>query len=552
MADSTLYNHFFTERSTLAYEERFNLNRKNRKTRLREIMSIARKHDAFSGLTPVAFREMLEDMGPTFMKIGQVLSTRSEILPQSYCDELSKLQADTTPLPFEQIREALDQVYGDRRGEIFSHIDPKPLGSASLAQVHRAVLSNGDVVAVKIQRPGVRMTMAQDIDVLRSIVKRLERFVRGEQMIDLHGVVEELWDTFAEETDFTREAENLREFALLNRDVAFVTCPEPYLEYCTPECLVMEYIDGISIREKDALLDAGYDLEEIGAKMMDNFAAQILDDGFFHADPHPGNIVIKGGKIVYLDLGIMGRLTLRERDAFGEIIEAVGTQSAARLKDALISFASDVDMKSIDHPRLISELDRILDVYASTDVADIDIGAFLTDIISLTRQCRVQLPQCVTTVARSLVTLEGTVLAYVGNFNIAGIINARLERKRKDPEQIKAALEEAILSLQSTAEGLNTAAKYSGEALRMATRGQLKVNMEMLGSDEPLSKMARIVNRLATVLLAVGLLVSAALVSSVTNMPIVFGLPVLAFVMYVSAFVLSAIVVLDILRSMRR
>ncbi len=547
MAENPLFNRFFNDK-TIAYEERFDLNRKTRLARMHEILRIIRKHDVKDGVSPAEFRAILEDLGPTFMKIGQVLSTRSEILPQSYCDELSHLQANTTPLPFEEVLAALDAVYGDRRGRIFKHIDRKPLGSASLAQVHKAVLLNGDEVAVKVQRPGVRTTMAQDIDVLRSLVKHLDRFIPNDQMLDFHAVVEELWVAFVEETDFTREAENLREFALLNKDVAFVSCPEPYLEYCTPDVLVMEYIDGISIRDTDTIVAEGYKLSEIGDRMMDNFAKQILDDGFFHADPHPGNIVIKDGKIVYLDLGIMGRLSSRDRMAFGEIIKAVGMQNASALKDALISFAVDVDLEAIDHPRLLSELDNVLESYASCDVADIDIGAFLTDILALTRQCKVTLPSSVTAVSRSLVTLEGTVLAYVGSFNIADIINRRLRREQAKPEALTKALEETLIDMRAAGQGLNAAASYSGEMMKMLTRGQFKVNMNMLGSDEPLAKLSRIVNRMTMGLMIAGLLVAGALISSVEGMPKVFGLPVLADVMFISAFILSAIVVMDFYR----
>ncbi len=547
MADNSFFNRLFNEEA-IAYEERYELTRKTRLARMREILHIIRKHDVKDGVSPAEFRAILEDLGPTFMKIGQVLSTRSEILPQAYCDELSHLQANTTPLPFDEVVAALDTIYGDRRGRIFKSIDPKPLGSASLAQVHKAVLLNGDEVAVKVQRPGVRTVMAQDIDVLRSLVKHLERFIPNDQMLDFHAVVEELWVAFVEETDFTREAENLREFALLNRNVAFVSCPEPYLEYCTPDVLVMEYVDGISIRDTDAIVEAGYDLAEIGDKMMDNYAKQILDDGFFHADPHPGNIVIKDGKIVYLDLGIMGRLSSRDRSAFGEIIKAVGLQNASALKDALISFAIDVDIEAIDHPRLLSELDNVLGSYASCDVADIDIGAFLTDILALTRQCKVTLPASVTAVSRALVTLEGTVLAYVGSFNIADIINRRLRREQMKPEALGKALEDTLVDLRAAGKGINEAATYSGEMMKMLTRGQFKVNMNMLGSDEPLAKLSRIVNRMTLGLMIAGLLVAGALISSVEGMPKVFGLPVLADIMFISAFVLSAVVVMDFYR----
>ena len=148
------------------------------------------------------------------------------------------------------------------------------------------------------------------------------------------------------------------------------------MDYCTEEVLVMEYVDGISIRDTKRLLENGYDLEEIGVKVMDNYATQIMEHGFFHADPHPGNILVKDGKVIYIDLGIMGRLSVRDRGGFKRIVEAVGSKNSAELKDALITFSVAHDMNAIDHPRFLAELDNVLESYGSTDVADIDNGAY--------------------------------------------------------------------------------------------------------------------------------------------------------------------------------
>ena len=157
------------------------------------------------GLTPVKMRLMFEALGPTFVKVGQILSMRSEILPQSFCDELAKLRADADPMPYSTVLDVLAAEYGRPADEVFAHIDPKPLGSASLAQVHRATLKTGEDVAIKVQRPGVRETMAQDVSIMRSIAKAATKVIRTSQIVDLKGVVEELWDTFESETDFLIE-----------------------------------------------------------------------------------------------------------------------------------------------------------------------------------------------------------------------------------------------------------------------------------------------------------------------------------------------------------
>lgn len=547
MEENTLLRHLFNDRAEVDPEQQFGLTRKSRNKRLHEIIGLVRKYKVMDGITPAHFRDMLVDLGPSFVKIGQMLSLRSEILPQAYCDALATLQMDADPLPFEEIEHALENIYGERFSSIFSNIDPKPLGSASLAQVHKATLSNGDVVAVKVQRPGVRATMAQDIDVMRSVAKRLSRFMKDNQMVDLRDVVEELWSTFLEETDFTKETQNLHEFALLNKDVAYIRCPMPYLEYCSEEVLVMEYIEGTSLRDTDKLVELGYDLEEIGMKALDNYATQILDFGFFHADPHPGNMFIKDGQIIYLDLGIVGRLNPRDRARFGEIIEAVGAKSATRLKDALISFSVDHDSREIDHPRFLAELDIILEGYGSCDVADIDIGGLLNDIMLLTKQCKVTLPPSVTAVSRGIVTIEGTLSEYIANSNIVDIINDHVMRKKDPKKELQKLVQDTVISLSNSGRGLATSAEYAGETLKMLSRGQLKMNMEMLGSDEPIKKVSRIANRLAVSMVIAGLLVSASLMTSL-DMPKIIGVPVLSFIEFVSAFILTIMVAIDIYR----
>lgn len=547
MEENTLLRHLFNDRAEVDPGQQFGLTRKSRNKRLHEIIGLVRKYKVMDGITPAHFRDMLVDLGPSFVKIGQMLSLRSEILPQAYCDALATLQMDADPLPFKEIEHALENIYGERFSSIFSNIDPKPLGSASLAQVHKATLSNGDVVAVKVQRPGVRATMAQDIDVMRSVAKRLSRFMKDNQMVDLRDVVEELWSTFLEETDFTKETQNLHEFALLNKDVAYIRCPMPYLEYCSEEVLVMEYIEGTSLRDTDKLVELGYDLEEIGMKALDNYATQILDFGFFHADPHPGNMFIKDGQIIYLDLGIVGRLNPRDRARFGEIIEAVGAKSATRLKDALISFSVDHDSRGIDHPRFLAELDIILEGYGSCDVADIDIGGLLNDIMLLTKQCKVTLPPSVTAVSRGIVTIEGTLSEYIANSNIVDIINDHVMRKKDPKKELQKLVQDTMISLGNSGRGLATSAEYAGETLKMLSRGQLKMNMEMLGSDEPIKKVSRIANRLAVSMVIAGLLVSASLMTSL-DMPKIIGVPVLSFIEFVSAFILTIMVAIDIYR----
>lgn len=551
MSENTLLKHFLTARAEVDPEDQFGLSRKVRAKRVREIIQILRKHDFLQGFSPEGLRALFEDLGPSFIKVGQTLSTRSEILPHAYCKALSQLQQECEPMPFELVITALDAIYGADREKIFASIDPTPLGSASLAQVHKAYLVTGEEVAIKVQRPGVRTTMAQDIDVMRSVARRLSRYMKDSQMVDLREVVEELWVTFLEETDFLNEARNLDEFNQLNADIVYVRAPKPYMEYCREEVLVMEYIDGISIRNTKELLDNGYSLEEIGDKMLENYAKQILQDGYFHADPHPGNIVIAGGQIVYLDLGLMGRLNTRDRVGFEQAVEAVGLRSASRLLEALMSFSVAHDLSAIDQPELLAELDVILDRYGTAEVESIDIGQFLNDVLNVTRQSKLTLPSSVTMVSRGLVTMEGTLLAYVGSFNMVDIINKHIARTKENTGELKDALKDLIVAVNGASRGALRAAEYSGDTMQLLSRGQLKVNMEMLGSAEPMMKISRILNRLTIGLIIAGLLVSAALLTFAIDEAHIFGMPFLAFIEFVIAIILSLWIAIDIYRRNR-
>ncbi len=548
MSNNTILRHFFSEGAVQGADGEFDLSRKARSQRLREIRSILTRHHVLRGFTPQEFRLMLEDLGPSFVKIGQALSTRSEILPKSYCEELEKLQSESHPLPFESIRETLEQIYGEDLDRVFSQIDPEPLGSASLAQVHKAQLTSGDIVAVKVQRPGVRDTMAQDIDIIRSLARRASRLAKIEQMVDFADVIEEMWDTFLEETDFAREAENLVVFKQLNAGAAFIDCPDVYPDLCSEHCLVMEYVEGIAIHDRKGLLDAGLDLAKLGERMLDNYATQVLDHGFFHADPHPGNIIVRDGTIVYIDLGIMGRLNPNERAGFAAIIEAVGLKDPGKLKDALLSFAVSRDSAGIDHSRFLAELDLMLASYGSCDVADLDIGQMLTDIVSITRTSHVVLPPSITNVFRGIVTMEGTIADFIPNDNIVNIINAHIAHSSVSLDNMEDSLRDMAASVRKAAEGSAQAAAYSGEALKMLTRGQVKVNMEVLGSDAPLATISRIVNRLTIGIIIAGLFIGSSMFAEVGGGPTIFGAPFISFFGFSGAFVLSVWVIWDIWR----
>ena len=541
----------FGSRRNDAFAARYHLTRRNKLKRLWQIARIANQFDVIHGLTPVKMRLMLEALGPTFVKVGQILSMRSEILPQAFCDELAKLRADADPMPYQTVLETLSSEYGRPIGEIFEHIDPTPLGSASLAQVHRATLLTGEDVAVKVQRPGVRETMAQDVSIMRSIARLATRVMPSAQVVDLGGVVEELWDTFESETDFLVEARNLAEFKRFCQPYVYMDCPKPYMDLCTEHVVVMDYVEGISVSHPEQLIAAGYDLKEIGTKLVDNYATQVLDDGFFHADPHPGNIIIAGGQIVLIDLGMTGRLNAKTRSVLKQMIFAVAKQDSPALADGLLRFAG-TESDASDYPALLADLDNIVAEYGTVDLKDLDLASFVTALTQLAQRHGIEVPSTVTTVARALVTLEGLLDEFIPDVNMIEIISEHIATSK--PLDRAAADEVKSLGVEAHAalHGLLGALCETKVAARMLTRGQLRVNMELAGAEEPMRMLSEMVNRLTMALIVVGLYVGSSIVYFAGVPPIVFGIPVVGFMGYVVAFVLSVWIVFDIYFKGRR
>ena len=532
-------------------DQRYRITRAKKAARLREILKIASHYDVLHGLTPVTMRELLEELGPTFVKAGQILSMRSEILPESFCEELKRLRTDVEPMDRDLVLDTLRAEYDTPIEEIFDAIDDVPLGSASVAQVHKARLVTGELVAVKVQRPHVQEIMAQDISIMRSLAKRSAVVMGDEQFLDLQSVVDELWASFREETDFLVEARNLEEFRRNNRDCKFVDCPKPYPKLCTEHVVVMDYVGGISIDDTAALLEAGYDLEEIGTKLVDNYTSQMLDDGFFHADPHPGNLVIRDGKIVYLDLGIMGRLSSHDRRALSDMVGAVARHDAVGLKNGLLRFSIS-DVTQVDHAGLLQDLDSILDDYGESDLSDLNVGDFLNSLISMARKNGIELPGTVTMLARALVTLEGVVDRLLPGASMIEIVHSHV-RAHADLEAI-ARREAKGLARDSyaAAHSLLSAASQASTVTNMLTRGQLRMNVGLEGNEDPVGDMAHAADRLTMGIIIAGLFIGSSVVYYARIEPVVFGIPVIGFAGYLLALVLGLWVVRQIMKEDRR
>ena len=354
-------------------------------TRLREIISVIHKHQIARGVTPEKLRLILEDLGPTYIKLGQIMSMRSDIFPKKICDEFMRLRSEVTPMPFSEVREVIEHAYGMKLEDVFEEIQETPIGSASIAQVHKAKLKSGETVVVKVQRKGIYETMSRDIAFLHRAVKLMPP-INMAGLVDMNQVLDEMWVVAQDEMNFLAEAANMEEFARLNKNVAFVTSPMLYREYTTTQVLVMEYIDGIGVDEKEKLLEAGYDLDEIGSKMADNYVKQIMEDGFFHADPHPGNMRIRDGKIVWIDMGMMGRFSQRDQVLLGKVIKGVATNDVSLIVEAVLSLGDFHDKP--DQKLLYSDIGDWLTKYGNANFGGLNMGTLMQDLMDIMKENR--------------------------------------------------------------------------------------------------------------------------------------------------------------------
>ena len=357
------------------------------KTRFKEIVKILKESNLISNRTPENVCKTISKLGPTFIKIGQIMSSRYDILPQQYCEALAKLRSNVEPMSFEEVIEILKEELGNI-DEIFKEISPKSIGSASMAQVHKAKLVTGEDVAIKVQRRNIYETMTMDVKLLKKAINLLHLNLIVKVM-DVSTMIDEIYNVAKEEMNFEIEAKHLEEFKENNIDISYVDVPKVYKNYVTKKVLVMQNIEGVSLDNKQTLMDNGYNLEEIGLKLANNYIKQALDDGFFHADPHQDNIYIYNGKIVYLDLGMMGRISSRSRKLLNDAMKAIVRNDITELEHILLSMSTT--KSTINHTQLRAEIQQVLNKNASEDIENIDIISFTNSVTNILRKNNVKL-----------------------------------------------------------------------------------------------------------------------------------------------------------------
>ena len=505
------------------------------RARLKEMTEVFRKNSITRGITPKKLRQILEDLGPTYIKLGQIMSSRSDILPQKYCDELMRLRSEVPPMSFSQVQEVIDRSFGYSWKQVFLDIEEKPLGSASIAQVHRATLKTRENVVVKVQREGIYETMSRDIGLLRRAVKLLPP-VAFKDLVDLDLVLTELWRVTQEEMNFLMEAANMEEFAAKNRDVVFVEVPRLYREYTTTQVLVMEYVDGLAIDDKADLLANGYDLSEIGAKFVDNFVKQVIDDGFFHADPHPGNVMIRGGKIVWMDMGMMGRLTDRDREFISRAVEGVALNDIGMIQDCVLAIGEFRGKP--DQSQLYDDLQALMAKYGTADMGSIDIAELVKNLMEIMKNNQIVMPHGLTLLARGLTHVEGILATISPDINMVQIASARIKDQFFQEENLKKEAKKTVRSVIRSLRRAIDIPSLAADILQGHMKGQTKVNLELHVSEDLSQLLRRLIRNIVMGLWVMALLISSSIICTTDMHPKILGIPALGALGYLIAFVI--------------
>ena len=506
------------------------------RARLKEITAVLRRHQVTRGVTPEKLRAILEELGPTYVKLGQIMSLHSDVLPQRYCDELMKLTSEVTPMPFETVEEVINRSYREDWHNIFVSIERETLGSASIAQVHRARLLDGTDVIVKVERKGIYDIMARDIGLLKRAVNILPPVGGLKNVVDLEMVLDELWSTAQEEMDFLKEAANMEEFTRNNQGVRYIRCPKLYHEYTTSRVLVMEYIGGCPVDDKETLLAEGYDLGEIGRKLVNNYIKQVMEDGFFHADPHPGKVKVMDGKIVWIDMGMMGRLSYRDRNLMAQAVRAIAVGDIAVL-EATITELGEIQGK-VDSGKLYGELRDLMDRYGNASMGSIDAVEFFKDTMEVMKNNSIKLPHGMTMLVRGLTQMQGVLLGISPDINMAEIAAARLREEMMQNFDFKTEAGKTGRRIYKAVGRTLDIPPLVKIALEEYLKGQSRINMELDSTKKFSDLMRRLVRNLVMGLWVMALLISSSIICTTDMKPRILGIPALGFFGYVLAFII--------------
>ena len=489
-------------------------------------------------------RQVIEELGPTFIKLGQLFSTRPDIIPSDLLTELKKLQTSVVFIPTKEIRCIVESEFGRPVDEIFSYFDEKPLAAASLAQVHRAIYKDTQVV-LKVQRPNIVEITDIDINIMRNLADLFERYSPTLSQINTVGMVEEFAEQIRKELDFRREASNMREFAQNFSKDRTIRVPKVYSELSSKRVVTMEYLDGINISDIDSLSDGSYDFQLIARRGAIIGFKATFQHGFFHADPHPGNIIVLPNNVIgVVDFGMMATLSARDRERLARLVFFTSIRDEKRSARALNEIMGSET--AIPAEELEPSLASIIQEYSDVASHELKLANMLFAMMrAIIKQGGKLRPQLIW-VAKSIAVQENIIASLNTDFNIMDLSRSEAQKVlaiKLHPFQQKF---EVYYWLIDTLDLLKDLPYDIGVIVRNFRKGKLKIEFEHMGLEPILRTMDRVANRTSLTIVFSSLLISSSLLVLANIPPYVGNIPLLGFIGFIITFLIGALLVLSI------
>ncbi|MCL0048065.1 AarF/UbiB family protein [Dehalococcoidia bacterium] len=513
----------------------------------RKLLPGERERDVVSLSRWERIRMVLEELGPTFIKFGQIMSNRPDLVPQELIVELKKLQSAVPPFPEEEAKELVEEELGKSVDELFSDYTTAPIASASIAQVHRAVLKNGEEVAVKVQRPGIEQIIETDIEIMFHLAALMEKYVEEINLFDPVAIVAEFERSIKRELDFHIEAAAIERFGGNFQADRTIYVPTVYRDYSTSRVLTMEFIDGVKASSVEVLLAAGLDPKLLASRGADLVLKQVFEHGFFHADPHPGNLMALPGNVVcFLDYGMMGGISMKDRGYLSGILTGVVNQDAARITKTLLQLSATPHLKDAD--KLEYEIQALLEQYSYRSLKSMNMGLILSQLISLIISYRLKVPSHFYLLTKALITIEGAGRMLDPDFDMvthAKPFAKKLLKERMNPLKLTKDLYLSAIDLSVLLRDLPSEVR---EILTQLKGGKIRIEFEHKGLEPIQETHNQISNRIAFAIVLAALLMSSALIVLAGIPPQWNGVPMIGIVGFLGAGIMGFWLLISILR----
>ena len=498
--------------------------------------------------TPERLRMAFDELGATFIKFGQILSLRPDLIPPDIAQEFSKLQDEVAAERFDEIELQLNQEYKKPFREMFAEFDRTPLAAASMAQVHKAKLKSGEEVAVKILRPNIKRLIETDVDILLNLAKLIEKHIPESKMYDPVGIVKEFDKTIRKEQNLVLEGRNIDIFRRNTKNDLTITTPFVYWDYTTEKILVLDFIKGIKISDLQAMDDSGIDRKQVAENGAKSILKQIFEYGFFHADPHPGNIFVLPENIIApIDFGMMGRIDDEMRDDLLNILRGIVDKDAYRIARILLKIGLIEDQ--INSRALQRDILDLIDRYYEIPLNQIDTAVPLNEFMELIREHHIKLPADMVMMLRALVISEAVGVKLYPEFNLFDLLipfTKDIFFDRFNPfiqyKQILRIIEQSVDILKGLPEDLQN-------ILLKIKNDRISINLQHVGLEDFTRELDRASNRIAFSMIIAALIVGSSLVIQLNKGPLIWDYPALGVIGFVLASVLGIWLLISILRS---